>query len=308
MTISNEYFIDNLTKNKYKNDLDAYFSLQKETLDFSNKFIENSKTIAQKNLKLDFDKIDNQIKHEEGFVVFRNLPLDNFLPETPTNGLRPQSKEQTSEAVILGIISALNYSPFSYLQEKNGNLIQEISPIQKQESTKSSNGRVKLDYHTDAAFLKRKIRPHVLALYCLKNECKTSTQIVQIRTILEYLTDFEICALMGENFIFSPPSSFTNVAPRKTAVLYKHFDKIEIAISSYNVKATSVLANNALVKLREIAKKYSVAIHARSGDLIVFNNLRCLHGRGVIKSDRWLQRVYGSAHLDSGQVLNLKIN
>jgi L-asparagine oxygenase len=306
--MSNEYFIDNLTKNKYNNDIDEYFSLQKETLDFSNKFIENSKTIAQKHLKLDFYKIDNQIKHEEGFVVFRNLPLDNCLPETPTNGLRPQSKEQTSEAVILGIIRALNYSPFSYLQEKNGDLIQEISPIQKKESTKSSNGRVELDYHTDAAFLKRKIRPNVLALYCLKNECKTPTQIVQIRSILEHLTDFEVHELMKKNFVFSPPSTFTNVAPCKVAVLYKHFDKIEITISSYNVKATSVSANNALVKLREIAKKHSVAIHARSGDLIVFNNLRCLHGRGAIKSNRWLQRVYGSAHLDSGQVLNLNIN
>jgi hypothetical protein len=34
MTMSNEYFIDNLTKNKYNNDIDEYFSLQKETLDF----------------------------------------------------------------------------------------------------------------------------------------------------------------------------------------------------------------------------------------------------------------------------------
>ena len=307
MNLEYEISIDPLNKDKYKKDLLSLCELNNELLRLPKEFIRISEIITRNTLKLDFKKISKQLKVSAGFCVIKNLPLDDNIPETPTNGIRPSLKSNLSEAIILGIISAINYRPFSYAQEKNGALIHEITPIKERNHSKSSNGTVELDFHTDAAYLERSIRPNILALFCLKNSCKTPTKIIQLSAILDHLSDLEIYELMQNNYLHCPPNTFTDTSPTKGAVLCRHNDRIEITLSSHNTSGFTSLAETSLAKLRFLAEKYAFCVHTKPGDLVIFNNFRCLHGRGKIKEDkdRWLQRGYGSENLKSGQILDI---
>ncbi|PWC10288.1 TauD/TfdA family dioxygenase [Brenneria corticis] len=55
--------------------------------------------------------------------------------------------------------------------------------------------------------------------------------------------------------------------------------------------------------MRAALQRVAITKHWKPGDLVVFSNLRCVHGRGEIKGRRWLQRCYGSYMVTAGTVL-----
>ncbi|HEY9664382.1 MAG TPA: TauD/TfdA family dioxygenase [Allocoleopsis sp.] len=271
----------------------------------SERFIQLCQIVASQFLPAHYRVLHDQIRNNNGFIVIRNLPLDTQLPQTPANGLRPQGKTSVSEAVLLGVVSALGYKPFAYAQEKNGALVHEIAPIAEKACSISSNGIADFDFHTDCSHLERKQRPHILALFCLRDASQTPTKLTRLGDVLERMNPHEVLELMQNNFIHTPPETFEDKTPISNPVLRRSGDKIEVAVSTHNVQPTTKNARLALESFHQLAHECHLEIQWNPGDMLIFNNLRCLHARGAITGDRWLQRCYGTEMLQSPRTVDL---
>ncbi|OCQ52472.1 L-asparagine oxygenase [Photorhabdus australis subsp. thailandensis] len=288
--------------NLWKNEL-CKITTNSPTID--DKLIFESKKIAEKFLP-NIQELQYEINYGKGYIQFSNIPIDKNIPSYPTDGKRSKEKELISELSILGISSALGFHPFSYKQEKDGALVHEIVPIKSKENTASSNGSIEFDYHTDAAYLNREIRPQTLTLICLVDKYKTGTKLASLREALKKISKDEIETLMSDLFIHFAPATF-NIENKKvkTSVLDRINGSYEIKVAFHNTIATNEKAQKALSNLRNAIDNIAIIQEWVPGDLVIFNNLRCVHGRGEVKGERWLQRCYGSSIVPTASVLEL---
>lgn len=269
------------------------------------RFLRLSQIIAKQYLPMHPRIMHEEIRNNNGFIVIRNLPLDTTLPQTPENGVRPSGKTSVSEGVLLGMVAALGYNPIAYTQEKNGALVHEIAPVTSKASSVSSNGVVSFDFHTDGSHLGRRLRPHVLALLCLRDTGKTPTKLARLGDVLERMDEDDILELMQNKFIHTPPETFGGMSPIHGPVLYRRDDKIEVAVSTHNVEPKTKRAQAALEAFRRRTEDCHQQVQWSPGDMVIFNNLRCLHARGQITGDRWLQRCYGTELLQTSRKIDL---
>lgn len=243
---------------------------------------------------------------EDGYLEFSNLPLDKELCPPPSNASRPYNKGYISEMIILSITKACGVNPFSYLQEKKGALVHEITPVRDNIKSVSSEGLIDFDFHTDGAYLSRNIRPHTLSLMCLEDTKQTATNIVKLNNVLKNMDKITIETLTNKNFIHTAPETF-KVSNKNiiSSVLDRVDGQYEIKASLHNIKPINEEAKLALANLRCEINNNIYSKYWKKGDLIIFNNLKCMHGRGEIKGSRWLQRCYGSYSFSPSTILSL---
>lgn len=273
--------------------------------DETEKFIRLSHIVAKQYLPISPQIMHEGIRNNNGFIIIRNLPLDNILPETPNDGCRPESKTSVSEGVLLGVVSALGYNPFAYSQEKNGALVHEIAPAAARADSVSSNGVVSFDFHTDGSHLGRPLRPHILALLCLRDTGKVPTKLTRLGDVLERLDIDDVLELMRNQFAHTPPETFNATFQTQGPVLHRRGDQIEVAVSTHNVTPQNDRARSALKNFRKAVEECHQKVQWSPGDMVIFNNLRCLHARGEIVGDRWLQRCYGTELLQASRKIDL---
>ncbi|MDD0943736.1 TauD/TfdA family dioxygenase, partial [Xylella fastidiosa] len=232
---------------------------------------------------------------ENGYIEFLNLPIDRDLCNPPELASRPYEKDFISEIIILGCTKACGVNPFGYHQEKNGALIHEITPVNTKINSISSEGVLEFKFHTDGAYLPRETRPHTLSLMCLEDTHKTATNIVKLNKILSEIDETTKIILAEPRFIHTAPETFkVKNINNKGSILEIINGQYEIKAALHNIKATDSVANNALNVLKKVVDENIYSKFWEKGDLIIFNNLKCMHGRGQIKGKRWLQRCYGS--------------
>jgi len=246
-----------------------------------------------------------QMKQPDGapFLVLQNIPIDRNLPPAPTDGKRPKQKTWVSEMVLLAMASAGNLQPLSYREEKGDTLVHEVAPIAGKELLFSNGGRVPLGFHTDAAILKRYYRPDYLMLLDLINQSQTPTYIALLDDALKALKELELgfhyeCILQESRFRVESPESFNywggkviKSEPRPLIIKGTH-GKNEIAGNLYAVKTSDEEAASALKAFISILPQVAKPIVLHPGDLLIFDNHRCLHARAAIQGERWLQRIY----------------
>ncbi|SBS28463.1 L-asparagine oxygenase [Marinomonas spartinae] len=253
-------------------------------------------------------KLREDLDNGFGVIKFESLPIGDakeFSP--PQNGIKPEDKSNFSELVLLGVTSALGLNPFSYQNEKNGALVHEIVPIMGMEKSISSNGIDSFDFHTDGAYLERHMRPHALSLLCLSNESNTPTNIVNLEQCLDKLNEKDIDLLSKRLFIHHAPETFSvKNGVCHSSVVDRVDGKYEVKGAMHNTKAINEEANESLLKLSSLTSKYKIESNWNAGDLVVFSNLRVLHGRGKISGKRWLQRCYSSFSHNAADVITLK--
>lgn len=230
-------------------------------------------------------------------VFVHNLPT-GVVPRPPADGYRPVNKSSISEAILLGMVKNFG-EPFAYKQEKFGELIHEIIPLAGKENTNSNAGRKDFPWHTDNAGLPKECRPDYLALSGLINDAKAKTLVLSVEDVVAALSakDIELlsqplfCLSMPESFDFGGGQVFTEKRP---ILMLNSAGKFEIAVSSYNAKADSSKAAEAVLGnlLNQLHASEGQSFMIGPGDLLIFNNSRVLHGRTPFLGDRWLQRVY----------------
>ncbi|HEX3131788.1 MAG TPA: DUF4350 domain-containing protein [Thermoanaerobaculia bacterium] len=238
----------------------------------------------------------------DGALLLRNLPVDPEVPPTPTrSGERPCKATWVSELWICCVASALG-EPVAYLQEKQGNLFQDIYPTpQNADKLSSESSSILLDFHTEIAFHPH--MPEYLLLYGLRQDPdkRARTIFSSVRRFFHLLPPGVRDTLFSDLFHTGVDYSFGNVRELRGAgplVSVLFGDRLDPFLR-YDLDlmvGETPEAENALQVVRGLVNEAKRDVVIEPGSLLVIDNRRCVHARSDFKAyydgrDRWLQRM-----------------
>ncbi len=239
------------------------------------------------------------------FLVIDNLP-DESLDRDWSVGPTP-----TTSFVLTALLDSLNLTVFGYRQEKDGALYHDMHPIPGAEQTYSNAGRVPFSLHTENPYLPRAARPTVLAIAGINNDSDTETLVVPVSRITEQMPADIRAALECAEFTFRQSDSFQlngyDVHRRNTAILSNRggFDEFRWAITN---RESTPEGGRAISWVKAMYEDISTRVAVKPGQALIFNNHRCLHGRGAVEGRRWMKRVYGidkTSLLDDNRLMDV---
>jgi hypothetical protein len=225
------------------------------------------------------------------FGVIRNLPVDTLSSDWDVG------PSDLTDAILVGITHAIGMRHFGYPEEKDGAILQDVHPLPGWEATLSNAGRIKFNLHVESPFLPRAARPEAAALIALNNEARTATRIAIVEEVNAKLSPELIEILRQPLFSYRHDESFSlngytlHTARSSFLKLVDGFEESRCAIFA---QAHSQEADVAVAAWMEAAEAMAIDVILEPGDILVFNNYRCAHGRGAVEGKRWLKRVYGS--------------
>jgi hypothetical protein len=224
------------------------------------------------------------------FCLLRNLPVD-ALAQSWTVGTAPLASD-----LLVGVTAALGLTNFGYVEEKNGAILQNVHPIAGAEHTQSNAGRVAFHMHVESPFLPRPARPEVGALICLNNDSATPTRIVTVELVKRQLSAAHLLALRQPDFRLRHDQSFDINGYTLTvdSALLKEIDGRDETRCGVYVDGLHPVAQEAVDAWKRAADAVALDLVLAPGDLLLFNNYRCMHGRGAVEGQRWLKRVYST--------------
>ncbi|NEP59584.1 MAG: hypothetical protein F6K31_21665 [Symploca sp. SIO2G7] len=271
----------------------------------SSSLLTDARELAQNYLPEEIKEQIVRVNQPKGLTHFylKGLPKDPQLPATPSGGKRPASKlTWVSEIVILGIIAyALGAEPFSYLEQKQGDLVQNIVPIKGLETTNSNANTGNFSWHSDDALFMHFFRAEGIILYCLRNQGGTATLFAPIDEIIAAMNSLDVEVLRQPRFRVRTPESFKLYGGK---VIYSEPRPIitegsagaEIALATYNVQPADPHDEEAIMALWGLRSALRPPVVKsfvlQPGDILIISNVRGLHARSSITGDRWLQRSY----------------
>jgi len=235
-----------------------------------------------------------------GIILFKNLDI-GFVPKTPATPF-PNSIKQTSSdkssLVFLKYAHKFGH-PVSYIQEQEGQLVQNIVPVHKTETQQiSTSSKVELALHTETAF--HPYKPDYVMLLCLRGDPKAVTTYANVEDIFKKLDLWVIATLQKKWFTTNIDISFRTKGQKDKNIPISVLEKTE---DGYNfiydytfVKANDELGRAALDKLHKAVQESIQEIVLETGDLLVIDNNKTIHGRKPFQArydgtDRWVQRI-----------------
>lgn len=257
---------------------------------------------------VDFAKRGNS----DGALLLRNLPTDPELPPTPTlSGERREKATWVSELWMCCVASALG-EPVAYLQEKQGNLFQDIFPTaQNADKLSSESSAILLDFHTEIAF--HPYLPEYLLLYGLRQDPDKQARTIfsSVRRFFHLLPPGDRDTLFSNLFRTGVDYSFGNLeevpgAGPLVSVLFG--DRLDPFLR-YDLDLMAGVtpeAQHALEVVRGLVNEAKRDVTIEPGSLLVLDNRRCVHARSDFKAyydgrDRWLQRMAVVRDLEPSQ-------
>ncbi len=238
----------------------------------------------------------------DGALLLRNLPQDPELPPTPTrSGEAARKTTWISELWMCCVASALG-EPVAYLQEKQGNLFQDVFPTaQNADKLSSESSSILLDFHTEIAF--HPYMPEYLLLYGLRQDPDKQARTIfsSVRRFFHLLPPGDRDALFCDLFRSGVDYSFGNVGELKGAgplVSILYGDRLDPFLR-YDLDlmvGQTPEAQRALQVVRGLVNQVKRDVVIEPGSLLVLDNRRCVHARSDFKAyydgrDRWLQRM-----------------
>lgn len=219
------------------------------------------------------------------------------IPPTPTSlDDIPEVKQAQSTLKKIAYRYGL---PTAYKQEQGGRLTQHIFPIQKRETLQiSSSSKIDLQLHTESAF--HPYAPSFVILMCLREDLNAATTFATVEDIVASLDEETIFYLKEPLFITAIDESFrTNGEPNRNILLPILTEKengLQICFDEFYMRGKTLQAQEALDKLLEAIKKNTKEIILQTGDVLVFDNRKLVHGRKSFNArydgtDRWLLRM-----------------
>lgn len=225
------------------------------------------------------------------YFTLSNLPHDTLPPDWKIE------ETPIASRILLGLLGCLGLRPFGYRQEKKGQILHDMFPVPGAEKTFSNAGRVPFELHTENPYLPRVARPSVLVLMALNNDSDTATQLVCAEDIVANLTKPHEEALRQPIFSFRQSDSFElngySVYANKTPIVKKINGGNELRWG-ITTSTTDPTGQAAIAEFREVSQGEAMNVVLKPGELLVFNNWRCLHGRGAVEGKRWIKRIYGT--------------
>lgn len=225
--------------------------------------------------------------HAPGVMFIRGLPVN--------------AEAKTNQAVLLGLMSLLG-EPFSYVEEKNGEFIHDVRPVQGRELLASNEGsEVDFRFHVETAYFD--FRPDFLALMCLRGDRtgEAKTTAANILDALPKLKAKDIFILHQPLFQIRRPVSFSGGEEwsKPLAIISGPASYPEVRVNHNYTRGVNAAAETALQNLEKALNSPGVKMEFsnKPGDLVIINNRKAVHGRTPFKpfydgADRWLQRIY----------------
>lgn len=221
-----------------------------------------------------------------------------YVPPTPL--VPPMNETLVSKASeLLFKFGNLYGTPIAYKQEQEGRLVQHILPNPKTEYSQiSSSSKTVLKLHTETAF--HPYKPDVLILMCLRGDENAPTTYALFGDIIEGMDVDLMYELMRPQFYIQPDLSFRRGHAKQKERLVPIIDcrhsKFRFCFDEDLMTGKTVVAQNALDSLKQLVKENTKEIVLKSGDVLVMDNHKVIHGRKPFQprydgTDRWLMRI-----------------
>ncbi|MEU1732291.1 TauD/TfdA family dioxygenase [Streptosporangium sp. NPDC020145] len=239
---------------------------------------------------------------DSGVLLIRGLPVDPDLQPTPAKPAEPLPRPTPmSELWLAGFAQALG-EPIAYVQEKQGQLFQNVAPTRHNaEKLSSESSSFLLDFHTEAAF--HPFMPDYVLLHCLRPDHERSAKTISasLRMAVSRLSLRERAILSEPMFQTGIDYSFGSANGQKgngpvLRVLYGDPFDPYITVDPDLMVGLTPEADAALKRLHVALNEVKQWARLDTGDLLIIDNRRTVHGRSEFQArydglDRWLQRV-----------------
>jgi L-asparagine oxygenase len=272
----------------------------KESKEFS-KFIPD-------NLKQKLTKFAKYGITEKGFLLFKNVPIDNedFLIDKTPETNKTNVGEKTLLAKIQSLLIHYISEMIAYEAEGNGRLFQDIVPIKSMADEQTSVGsKMELEVHIEQAF--SNLRPDIISLGCLKGDKNALTYILPVKTITENLSEKEQFTLYkplwktGVDLSFKINGhEFIEGDIRGPLAILNGDKEDPTLIFDQDLMFGITKDSNKMVKnITDIYYKYRIQHNLQPGEIILIDNNRAIHGRSSFfpkydGNDRFLVRAFGT--------------
>jgi len=240
----------------------------------------------------------------KGVAILTDLPVDTCLPASPMDGKRVTKPANISEAVLNAVAAILDQCPVAFHNEKDGELIHQISPVPGCEASNSNRGSDLFDFHIEAPH--HETPPDTIALIPLKNHEKGRTSYVLLEDVISEAPDGVCFMLTQPKFGIRIGESFGHDKTFwKPIIEYNQGDPL-FRVDLAEMYATEERAKEALLWLRDWVSQRSIEVELQPGQCMVINNRKAAHGRVGFTPDfstgdhRWLQRMYMTKTPEAG--------
>lgn len=233
-----------------------------------------------------------------GVTLFTNVDIGE-IPPTPAQPYFDGPQLETARKTLLAHAFSLGY-PISFSQEQSGALVQNILPVHKTEYEQiSTSSKVQLALHTETAFHPHK--PDYVMLLCLRGDPSAITTYANIEDIIKLLDQEMIIYLQDYAYSTGVDQSFKKPDKKyKETTLcilkkIKH-DEYKFTYDEDLMKPINIFASMAMDKLSEAISKCVKEVVLKTGDLLIIDNNKTIHGRKPFQprydgTDRWVQRM-----------------
>ncbi|MDP3737464.1 MAG: hypothetical protein Q8R02_08740 [Hyphomonadaceae bacterium] len=244
------------------------------------------------------------------------LPSRQPPPATPLDGVAAQDELQLPLRLLAGAARAASLVGFAYASENGGRIVRAVCPVQTEAETVSSHGAVDLGFHADNADLPV---PDAFDLHpgdtkpmnawqgfvTITPRARVPMRFMVLADAIAWMRmrrwDEHIDRLMQPEFNAAKPAShgidavLSNLpvlVPTRSGAMASRYHAVNI--TGMNRDATLALA--AFGAAIEMCKA-ELLVPGRAGDLLFYQNPRCLHRRQAFKpaydgQDRFYLRVY----------------
>jgi L-asparagine oxygenase len=247
-----------------------------------------------------------------GGLLLRGLPLGT-VPPTP---VRPGALGTTGTrgAAAMSVLLACLGDQYGFRPELGGRIVQDILPVRGFETQQISLGStVDLECHVETAF--SIFRSDYVALLCLREdrERQAGTTLSSIDAMLPLLDAATVDVLREPRFRTKIDVSFrigdgladaSWVDP--ISVLSGPSARPHLRVDFAETEGKDATAQEALEALQEVAAHTQIVVRLETGDLLVVDNNRALHGRTPFVprydgTDRWLLRSFVTKDLQRSE-------
>ena len=236
--------------------------------------------------------------NDAGALLIRGVPVGD-LPSTPPAPSSAGKSDSVSEFALLTVARRLG-QPVGYAPEHGGDLVQNISPVERDaERQISTSSKSVLAFHTEAAFHPH--RPRYLLLLCLRGDPAAATTLCSVHALFDALSPRDRAVLSSPRFTTAADESYVGGPSSRRSlprpILTGDRDRPKLWLDADLMRGTDEEAQAALDRLSSLASEQATGIVLEAGDLLVVDNDVTVHGRSPFRprydgTDRWLQRTF----------------
>jgi L-asparagine oxygenase len=243
-----------------------------------------------------------QHSNADGMLLLRNLPLDEPLPATPSDGdfeddWRRLAVCSITQLLVMNVLGDV----ISYADEKAGRTIQDVVPVCGREFRQENSGSCFLELHTEDGFHPQ--RPRFISLLALRADHDRSALTLSggIRRALSGLDGGTRYLLARPIYRIRLSSSFAGECTAQysgpVAVLSGSPIDPDLCVDFHAMTTDDPEGLRALARLRRAMLSTISGLVLQPGDLLIVDNDKAVHGRTGFRArydgqDRWLRRCF----------------